>query len=160
MLKQITSRKLRPSELLRFWQVRYYDFPVWSEAKRIEKLRYIHRNPVRRGLVERPEDWEWSSFLQWATGAEAGSRSSVRPPRGGEKERNCCRRSWQPTLPHKTREGRGNRIQSRDCVEWASPPLCRRSRHTCFQQPHLETQTDQVRSNNEKHQVLIADYHA
>jgi hypothetical protein len=78
---------------------------------------------VRRGLVERPEDWEWSSFLQWATGAEAGSRSSVRPPRGGEKERNCCRRSWQPTLPHKTREGRGNRIQSRDCVEWASPPF-------------------------------------
>jgi putative transposase len=70
MLKQITSRKLRPSELPRFWQVRYYDFPVWSEAKRVEKLRYIHRNPVRRGLVQRPEDWKWSSFLQWATGAE------------------------------------------------------------------------------------------
>jgi len=45
MLKQITSRKLRPSEQPRFWQVRYYDFPVWTEAKRIEKLRYIHRNP-------------------------------------------------------------------------------------------------------------------
>jgi putative transposase len=70
MLKQITSRKLRPSGLGRFWQVRYYDFPVWSEAKRIEKLRYIHRNPVKRGLCERPEDWKWSSFLQWATGAE------------------------------------------------------------------------------------------
>ena len=70
MLKQITSRELRPSGLRRFWQVRYYDFPVWSEAKRIEKLRYIHRNPVKRGLCERPEDWKWSSFLQWATGAE------------------------------------------------------------------------------------------
>ena len=69
MLKQITSRKLRPSELRRFWQVRYYDFPVWSERKRVEKLRYILRNPVRRGLVEGPEDWKWSSFLQWATGA-------------------------------------------------------------------------------------------
>jgi len=34
-----------------------------SEGKRVEKLRYIHRNPVRRGLVERPEDWKWSSFL-------------------------------------------------------------------------------------------------
>jgi len=41
-----------------FWQPRYYDFNVWSEKKRIEKLRYIHRNPVRRGLVENPEDWE------------------------------------------------------------------------------------------------------
>jgi len=70
MLKQITSRELRPSGLRRFWQVRYYDFPVWSEAKRVEKLRYIHRNPVHRGLVQRPEDWKWSSFLQWATGAE------------------------------------------------------------------------------------------
>jgi putative transposase len=72
MLKQITSSKLRPSGLRRFWQIRYYDFPVWSEAKRLEKLRYIHRNPVHRGLVARPEDWEWSSFLAWAVGRKAG----------------------------------------------------------------------------------------
>jgi len=70
MLKQITSQKLRAKHLPRFWQVRYYDFPVWSEAKRIEKLRYIHRNPVKRGLVERPEDWKWSSFVHYATGAK------------------------------------------------------------------------------------------
>lgn len=70
MLKQITSRSLRPANLARFWQVRYYDFPVWSEKKRIEKLRYIHRNPVARGLVNRPEDWKWSSFRQWATGCD------------------------------------------------------------------------------------------
>jgi len=68
MLKQITSRRLRPAALPRFWQVRYYDFPVWSEKKRVEKLRYIHRNPVERGLCQRPEDWRWSSFCQWATG--------------------------------------------------------------------------------------------
>jgi putative transposase len=61
MLKQITSRKLRPRDLPRFWQVRYYDFPVWSDRKRVEKLRYIHRNPVHRGLVARPEDWKWST---------------------------------------------------------------------------------------------------
>ena len=70
MLKQITSRKLRSKELLRFWQVRYYDFPVWSEAKRVEKLRYMHRNPVKRGLADRPEDWPWSSFLEWAEGRD------------------------------------------------------------------------------------------
>ena len=33
-----------------FWLERYYDFNVYSEAKRIEKLRYMHRNPVKRGL--------------------------------------------------------------------------------------------------------------
>jgi putative transposase len=70
MLKQIVSRKLRPSGMRRFWQVRYYDLPVWSEKKRVEKLKYIHRNPVERGLVARPEDWKWSSFRQWATGCE------------------------------------------------------------------------------------------
>jgi putative transposase len=51
-----------------FWQARYYDFNVWSERKFVEKLRYIHRNPVKRGLVERPEDWVWSSFRHYANG--------------------------------------------------------------------------------------------
>jgi putative transposase len=46
----------------RFWQERYYDFNVWSRGKHAEKVDYIHWNPVRRGLVERPEDWAWSSY--------------------------------------------------------------------------------------------------
>jgi len=40
-----------------FWQARYHDFNTWTEAKRIKKLRYIHRNPVNRGLVSGPELW-------------------------------------------------------------------------------------------------------
>jgi len=47
---------------------RYYDFNVWSERKFVEKLRYIHHNPVKRGLVARLEDWPRSSFLHYATG--------------------------------------------------------------------------------------------
>ncbi|MCU1272378.1 MAG: hypothetical protein JWN74_3672 [Acidobacteriaceae bacterium] len=70
MLKQNVARELRLPEGSPFWQPRYYDFNVWSEAKRVEKLRYIHRNPVRRGLVQRPDDWRWSSFLHYATGVE------------------------------------------------------------------------------------------
>ena len=54
----------------RFWQERYYDFNVWSDRKRIEKLRYMHRNPVKRGLVNEPQDWEWSSFRHYLSGAE------------------------------------------------------------------------------------------
>jgi len=50
----------------RVWQARYYDFNVSTSAKRVEKLRYMHRNPVKRGLVERPEDWAWSSFRAYA----------------------------------------------------------------------------------------------
>jgi hypothetical protein len=49
-------------------QVRFYDFNVWSERKHIEKLRYMPRNPVKRGLVERPEQWRWSSFRSYLYG--------------------------------------------------------------------------------------------
>jgi putative transposase len=53
-----------------FWSPRYYDFNVFTEKKRIEKLKYIHRIPVSRGLVSKPEDWQWSSFLHYATGIQ------------------------------------------------------------------------------------------
>ena len=53
-----------------FWQARYYDFNVLTHAKYVEKLRYMHRNPVKRGLVERPEDWRWSSYRHYLTGEE------------------------------------------------------------------------------------------
>src|ERR1700694_6015374 len=41
-----------------FWQARY-DFNVHSEEKQVEKLRYMHRNPVVRGLCAQPEEWNW-----------------------------------------------------------------------------------------------------
>jgi len=74
MLKQTVSRKLRSTvaPTTPFWQARYYDFNVWSEGKRVEKLRYMHRNPVKRGLVESPEDWGWSSFRHYLTGEDVG----------------------------------------------------------------------------------------
>jgi putative transposase len=44
----------------RFWQAGGgYDRNITSEL--FEKLRYIHWNPVKRGLCAQPEDWEWSS---------------------------------------------------------------------------------------------------
>jgi len=66
-MKQSVSRR-RVGRGGHFWQPRYYDFNVWSERKRIEKLRYIHRNPVTRGLVKNPEDGEWSSYRHYLTG--------------------------------------------------------------------------------------------
>ncbi|MGA7894608.1 MAG: transposase [Candidatus Sulfotelmatobacter sp.] len=50
------------------WQRRFYDFVVFTEKKRMEKLRYMHRNPVQRGLVLEPEEWLWSSFRHYAYG--------------------------------------------------------------------------------------------
>ena len=52
------------------WQRRFYDFNVFTERKRIEKLGYIHCNPVKRGLVLEPDQWRWSSFRFYAYGEE------------------------------------------------------------------------------------------
>ena len=87
VLKQNSSRELRgrgrrrnlaQAQLFReepsgehLWQRRYYDFNVWTTRKRIEKLKYMHQNPIKRGLVQRPEDWRWSSYRAYAFG-EAG----------------------------------------------------------------------------------------
>jgi putative transposase len=46
----------------RVWQRRFYDLNVWSRKKRLEKLNYMHGNPVKRGLVSSPDQWPWSSF--------------------------------------------------------------------------------------------------
>ena len=69
--KAIQALKLSVSMRSRerpFWQAHYYDFNVSAQEKYVEKLRYIHRNPVRRGLAEKPEDWKWSSFRHYQTG--------------------------------------------------------------------------------------------
>jgi putative transposase len=58
------QRNLRGDESRRraFWRARFYDFNVRTSRKRVEKLRYMHRNPVKRGLTESPEQWRWSSY--------------------------------------------------------------------------------------------------
>jgi len=106
VLKQTAARKLLPAHPViqktddkrgaptdhahgHFWQVRYYDFNVSTDRKRIEKLKYMHRNPVERGLVKRPEDWPWSSFRHFASGvggrveiASGWSRPTLSPKDG------------------------------------------------------------------------------
>lgn len=83
VLKQRSARALLPNrkrrdprqrELFRevspraFWQARFYDFNLWTTKKRVEKLRYMHRNPVKRGLVKSPGQWRWSSYLFYLLG--------------------------------------------------------------------------------------------
>jgi len=65
----------------------------------VEKLRYIHRNPVKQGLCERPEDWQWSSFRHYATGAEG--RVEIESERTGRKrERVAGKLCPAVELPH------------------------------------------------------------
>jgi putative transposase len=68
-----------------FWQRRFYDFNVWSEKKLIEKLKYMHANPVQRRLVGHPKDWPWSSWANYEGGMEVKIR--VDAVREGVEER-------------------------------------------------------------------------
>lgn len=87
VLKQRVARKCRArsksnnqaalfdgAPLRSFWQVRFYDFNVFSNKKYVEKLRYMHRNPVKRGLVQSPELWRWSSYRFYYLGEEGPVR--------------------------------------------------------------------------------------
>ena len=87
IFKQRTSRELKSSDQKQFWQRRYYDVNVHGEEKRIEKVRYIHRNPVKRGLVLKPGDYRWSSFNHYATG-EVGPVEIESEWTAGRRERN------------------------------------------------------------------------
>jgi putative transposase len=86
MLKQRVSKKLRKKQrrnsagqlrlafsesvenLRSFWQARFYDFNVYTNRKKREKLEYMHRNPLTRGLVKHPREWPWSSWSFYAMG--------------------------------------------------------------------------------------------
>jgi putative transposase len=75
----------------RVWQRRFYDFVVWSQAKIEEKIRYMHANPVKRGLVLAPEQWRWSS-----------TSPSAHPPKSAEggatMDGSCGDKGWASPL--------------------------------------------------------------
>jgi putative transposase len=63
-------RDLRPSRSSgHLWQGRFTAFPTQEDEHLLTVLRYIERNPLRAGLVERAEAWRWSS-LRWVSGPE------------------------------------------------------------------------------------------
>jgi REP element-mobilizing transposase RayT len=47
------------------WQTEKNVLPIFSEGMFMEKVNYIHQNPVRAGLCERAEEYQWSSARIW-----------------------------------------------------------------------------------------------
>jgi len=50
------------------WLGGYDDLKVHTDRDRTQRMMYMHRNPVMRGLVRAPGDWRWSSFAACSTG--------------------------------------------------------------------------------------------
>jgi len=62
------ASNIAPSGATRvFWQKRCFDYNCRTVERVREKVRYCHNNPVTRGLVKCPADWEWSSY-NWYRG--------------------------------------------------------------------------------------------
>jgi putative transposase len=79
--RQISFLALTLSDDLHFWQPRFCDFNVFTRRKFVEKLRYIHRNPLTRGLVRQPDQWRWSSFRFYAYGEKGPAQVDYDLPR-------------------------------------------------------------------------------
>ena len=76
ILEQIDDGGGRP----RFWQKGGgFDRNVRDGDEFCRTVRYIHRNPIERGLVERPELWSWSS-VRWWMGTHEGEVECDPPP--------------------------------------------------------------------------------
>jgi putative transposase len=97
------------------WQRRFYDFVVWSQAKIEEKIRYMHGNPAKRGLVRTHEQWRWSSARAYILG-EAGpvrlnERQRVELKWSDPKSKTTPEPVWESELecpPSEKRGGWGN----------------------------------------------------
>jgi putative transposase len=78
----ILIKKLLASKLTRYaetigltdpvWQRHYHAFGVISEEKLLEKLRYMHNNPVKKGLAHIPVIWPYSSARHYELGKPVG----------------------------------------------------------------------------------------
>jgi putative transposase len=98
VLREIRRRKVAAQSSLwdprepeaHVWQARFYDFVVYTRKKRMEKLHYMHQNPVKRGLVLEPEQWRWSSFRAYV-GDERGPVLVSEPLPAEMKTRGAAR---------------------------------------------------------------------
>ena len=68
ILKQLAFHKLphKTNREYQFWQEGSQPKRIQSEATFRQKMDYIHFNPVRRGCVNKPEDWHYSSARNYA----------------------------------------------------------------------------------------------
>ena len=59
-------------EITNFWQRKYFNFSIETEDKLLEKLNYMHENPVKAQLASNPQDYVWSSAAWYLEGRSVG----------------------------------------------------------------------------------------
>ena len=83
-----------------FWKNRYFSKVIDDDLYALVCLRYIHRNPVRHGLVKLPTDWYWSCVNHYLTHDFGNAMTPLSSYIGmGNNEKNRCDlyRRWLET---------------------------------------------------------------
>ncbi len=62
------SARTFPNHRRKFWMSRFDDEVIRNQQMFWGKLKYIHNNPVEAGLVNRPEDYKYSSARNYIVG--------------------------------------------------------------------------------------------
>jgi hypothetical protein len=58
------------------WQEGFHPKALMTDETMLQKIVYLHRNPVARGWVAMPEDWRYSSAHEWR---ESAAGAALRP---------------------------------------------------------------------------------
>jgi len=60
-----TNAEGKKNQVFKLWMDRFDDVMIYTESVLWTKIQYIHNNPVRKELVEKPEDWKYSSYKSY-----------------------------------------------------------------------------------------------
>lgn len=63
-LRHFKSRH-KSNQNYQVWQEGFHPKAIHREDMLVQKIEYIHYNPVRRGYVDNPEHWRYSSYRQY-----------------------------------------------------------------------------------------------
>jgi len=61
------------------YQGRFKSFPVKTDHHALTVLRYVERNALQAGLVDRAEDWRWGSLWRWVNRRTAAANAPELP---------------------------------------------------------------------------------
>lgn len=61
--RYLKRKRMRSGKI---WQSRFWDHIIRDEKDWIHHLDYIHYNPVKHGLVQKPQDWKYSSITEYS----------------------------------------------------------------------------------------------
>ncbi|MEC4983722.1 MAG: transposase [Oscillatoria sp. PMC 1068.18] len=62
---EIFKPKYQTAQQYQLWQEGFHPQAILSEEMLLQKLEYIHNNPVKRGYVDEPGHWRYSSYRNY-----------------------------------------------------------------------------------------------